>query len=370
MPTPFSLYLDVARFLAAIFVVIAHLLQYEFIGSPVDAYIPDFGREAVIVFFVLSGFVIAFTVEQRTPSAREYIVARCARIYSVALPVLLASFVIGAVVAAYSPEAISNAYAVSKAYVYFPLHLLFLGEAWNVSETPPWLPQYWSLGYEVWYYVLFGAAWFLTGFRRVLVVGAILLLVGFKLWLLLPVWASGVFLYHWLKKHHIPMLLARAGWVLSIVLLCLYKASGFDEEMRQLGNAVWPFTGLRLGSADRFLGDYVVGVLVLANFACARFAAFDAVVSWKNGIQALASHTFTLYLVHGLVMKVWIYAAGDAAMGPVELFLLIATIGVTTYIAGLVTERRKHDFQRFFNACFTLSDRIAAAGTAALQRLR
>ena len=92
MEKRFSLYLDMVRFIAAIFVVIAHYVQYGILSSSVSHYTPEVGREAVIAFFVLSGYVIAYTTEVKNQSLQEYVAARCARIYSVAFPILLAAF--------------------------------------------------------------------------------------------------------------------------------------------------------------------------------------------------------------------------------------------------------------------------------------
>ena len=47
----------------------------------------ELAHTAVIVFFVLSGFVISWAAE-RDGTAREYILNRASRIYSVALPAL------------------------------------------------------------------------------------------------------------------------------------------------------------------------------------------------------------------------------------------------------------------------------------------
>lgn len=146
----FSLYLDFVRFSAALFVVVMHIVMTGLVSRDAAAYIPMLGREAVIAFFVLSGFVIMHSVDKQRHTLKEYAVARCARIYSVVLPVLLASFVIAGIVTVYSGAAVSSGYQMVKPGVYIPLHLAFMGEFWNLSEAPPWLAPYWSLGYEVW----------------------------------------------------------------------------------------------------------------------------------------------------------------------------------------------------------------------------
>lgn len=48
-----------------------------------------FGHEAVVVFFVLSGFVISFVVYDKNESALKYISSRLTRIYSVAIPAII-----------------------------------------------------------------------------------------------------------------------------------------------------------------------------------------------------------------------------------------------------------------------------------------
>jgi peptidoglycan/LPS O-acetylase OafA/YrhL len=46
----------------------------------------DYGRTAVLVFFVLSGFVIAWVTDTREHTLVEYGLSRVARLYSVVIP--------------------------------------------------------------------------------------------------------------------------------------------------------------------------------------------------------------------------------------------------------------------------------------------
>ena len=93
MTNALSFYLDGLRFGAAFTVFLAHYSVQRISGGffwPSFAY----GHTAVLVFFVLSGFVIAWVTETRERSLGEYVVSRAARLYSVIIP----AFIITAVV--------------------------------------------------------------------------------------------------------------------------------------------------------------------------------------------------------------------------------------------------------------------------------
>ena len=358
MDKPFSLYLDLARFTAAILVVLSHFVQQGIIGHAAYDPLLNFGREAVIVFFVLSGFVIAWSTTASRASARDYVVARCARIYSVAAPVVLGTFLLVFICTRWAGLELPTDYQLEKPQLYLPLHLLFMGQLWHLVETPPWLLQYWSLGYEVWYYVLFGLAYYLRGARRALALALVLLVIGPKLWLLLPVWLAGVALFRWGRnwpgwpacpdrpRTHWQ---ARAGVLATILALVLYKAAGADLFLRALGISLWPFPAFPLGSADRYLADYVVCILVCIHFQCARQAGFSEMTTVAAPIRALAAYTFTLYLVHGPVMGMWQLFYRSHGARVLDAFLLGLCIAAATYACGYVTERRRQRFKQLFH---------------------
>jgi len=318
----------------------AHFGYFRIFDDSQIARVADLGREAVIAFFVLSGFVIAYSAEQRNPTLRDYAMARCARLYSVVLPVLLLAFVLAGLAERLGVE-VGGGYQLHKPWLYAPFHLLFLGELWGFVETPPWLLPYWSLNYEAWYYVLFGAVFYLRGRMRLLGV-AVFALMGPKLWLLLPLWMSGVLLYRWQKNHLLDRRLARGGWLLTLVLLALWAWYDPEPALREVAQAAWPFTGLRMGSADRVLADYIVGVLVLANFACARHAGFSLLPRAGRAIRVLSAHTFTLYLSHSLVICGWQafvpFRRGDPA---VLLGLALAVVAVAAALQPLTEGLRR-----------------------------
>ena len=354
----FSLYLDLARFAAALMVVLTHVVQHGLFAS--GAGLPLFGREAVIVFFVLSGFVIAYSTSERALTLKQYVVARSARIYSVTLPVVVLCFLLAALLADSAQLPTALTYQVRKPYLYLPLHFLFMGELWTLSETPPWLIQYWSLSYEVWYYVLFGVVFYLRGARRLLLGALVLLVMGYKLWLLLPVWLAGVWLYKHQKDLPLSVMQARLGWLATIGALWAYKYFGLDVSLRALGIHTWPFPTLALGNADRYLADYVVCMLVVLNFALARQCAFGGLQAASGPIRALAAYTFTLYLIHGPVIGIWTLFYPYRAGNPLDLFLLGAFIALVTWTAGFITEQRRDWYKDAFNALLMLCSRRIA----------
>ena len=90
MPAPLSVYLDLTRLCAAVLVFLMHSHYYL---TPQLTYFVSYGRESVAIFFVLSGFVIAFVSNEKETDWRDYSVARLSRIYSVAIPAILVTIV-------------------------------------------------------------------------------------------------------------------------------------------------------------------------------------------------------------------------------------------------------------------------------------
>ena len=85
MTTALSLYLDALRFGAALTVFVSHYSTGRISGG-LFWQLEYYGRAAVLMFFVLSGFVIAWVSETRERTLEEYGLSRFARLYSVIIP--------------------------------------------------------------------------------------------------------------------------------------------------------------------------------------------------------------------------------------------------------------------------------------------
>ncbi|WP_214071014.1 acyltransferase [Mucilaginibacter sp. dw_454] len=104
-----------------------------------------FGQEAVIIFFILSGFVIFYSFEKKNETLREYFIKRFRRIY---FPLICAMLVSVVLVGGYFSikELLGNL---------FMLQDFGLGKPGNIVEPFLGNTPLWSLSYEWVFYLLF-----------------------------------------------------------------------------------------------------------------------------------------------------------------------------------------------------------------------
>jgi peptidoglycan/LPS O-acetylase OafA/YrhL len=186
-----SLYIDLARFSAALVVFLGHISGQRLTGGFLWQIAP-YMSHAVTIFFVLSGFVIAYATDKRENSAVSYAVSRAARIYSVVLPALAATVLLDTLGRYLQPALYSDAwgYVDHNQLASFALSALFLNEIWFIHVSPGSDLPYWSLGYEIWYYVIFGI--FLFSPRKWFFLPVALIVIGPKIVSMLPLWLFGV----------------------------------------------------------------------------------------------------------------------------------------------------------------------------------
>ena len=128
-----SIYLDLLRFTAALLVYLTHL------PGRCGGYFWQFasyGREAVIFFFVLSGFVIAFVSDTKERDPKQYFLNRMARLYSVVLPALLLSYLCHVYINYHSPDVLAHLDIGSVTEVTVRA-LTFSNESWQHHEDQP-----------------------------------------------------------------------------------------------------------------------------------------------------------------------------------------------------------------------------------------
>ena len=349
-----SVYLDLVRSLAAFVVVLDHAPEvFAMPGSP------RWGHQAVMVFFVLSGYVICNTADTRERSLRVFLVARFARLWSVLLPALLLTVVCDVVGRTFG--------TYPAAYQLVPANLpvvrigataLFLSETW-VSIQPLSNGVVWSLCAEFWYYMLFAAWVFLPrGRMRVIGVTVAALLAGHKALLLLPIWLMGVLLQRSAPLRRLGIAANLGLWAGSlIVIFWVLAPRAYDGPTGLMQQVVGPWLFRQLDQARVFWLDWVFGLVVAAHLLGARVVAgrvpmerIARPVRWCAGIS------FAAYLFHMplLTLSAAFLPPDDGWIGIVFSLVVIAVLGPPV-------ERSKRYWRRSL-------DRIAAGLFALLQR--
>ncbi len=358
MDSRVSLYLDLARFLAALIVLLHHGFQPPYYEGQIS--FP--GRSAVIIFFVISGYVIAYVCDTRETGWRSYAIARLARVYSVALPSLMITWVLYVAIRATGDAGAIETY--NSPAIRLAMSALFLNQIWNYTIQPLNNGPYWSLCYEVWYYLFFGVWCFARRAYRAVSLLLLALIVGPRILLLMPIWLFGVILYHVMKlKDSLSNPSARPLFVLSVttLLLVLFVSNPADSLSRlirdYLTNGYITVLGVPLfiGGDWNFPSDYLTGFV----FACTVYYSYA--VSSKNiaegaysyWVRLSASYTFSLYLYH-FPLLIFFYVMLRKTTVPPSLLLIIACTIVAVVVLGKITEHRKSLYIRFFIYIFEI----------------
>jgi peptidoglycan/LPS O-acetylase OafA/YrhL len=338
IPATLSLYLDLARFLAAVFVVLYHSWSIFFPSSVIKW--P--GHEAVVVFFVLSGYVISHAAAQPGITLARYAQHRAARIMPVALLALLLSYVLAAFILPSDGR--------DPGWPTFA-NAMFIAQAGWVWIEAPLNQPFWSLNYEVWYYIIFGAWMFSPPKWRKLFTALAMLCAGPKILLLLPVWLMGAWLYR-----AMPTMSRRVGWIVFLSTLVIAAALWWFDVSGALRS--WLYTvfppAWRAHYSTQFIYDILLGVLVSANFAAvvSLGPAFGFLFKGSSAIRYLATFTFSLYVFHSPLTA--LLTKWAMIRSPVFFYLLMA---ILIFALAQLTERRV----RFFRALLECRGRSQAS---------
>lgn len=359
-------HLDMLRGLAALSVFVWHLrnlffVDYAQVSEPTAAtaafyFLTGFGHEAVMVFFVLSGYFIARSLRGAVKAGRwhwrGYALSRFTRLQVVLLPALaLGALWDYAGIWRFGADSIySGDTAVwGRVIISFPVAdrlglETWLGNALFLQEiaVAPFGSNgpLWSLSYEGWYYVLFPLAFFALapglGWRRRVLAGAAAIAV--------LAWVGPVITQYF------------AIWLLGALVAWLppWRALGRAAAVRAIavgGSGLVAFAAASV-SRTRLIGSgYGPDLLLAAAFALFLYVLVSALAPSANRryVQVaggLAGCSYTLYLVHTPVL-VFGHAAltGGARWQPDAAHLLAASavfLGVFAYAYGIsrLTEAR------------------------------
>lgn len=347
MNRPFSVYLDLVRFVAAVLVYFYHSNQRFLIEQILPA--SNFGHSSVIVFFVLSGFVIAFVTATKESSLPSYAASRISRVYSVAFPAIVLTVCLDSIGRQLAPE-IYDGYPYDQFLARIGGSLSMANEIWLISITSFSNVPYWSIGYEWWYYVTFALAMFLPWPIGVLAAAGLALVIGPKLILLAPIWWLGVLLYHWRAPRELSMIASCSMVAISLAGIFGFHAMGLGELTSEwLKELIGKDLHRSLTFSKFFLGDYLLGIFVFMNFAGMRnllAAKGQWVLAVEKPVRVVANYTFTLYLLHQPLFLFWGAVVRGDPTAPWFWLTVTGLMALSVAIVGKYTENRRHALRR------------------------
>lgn len=342
--------LHALRFFAALLVVAAHISQQGYTGLG-HGLLESLGRLGVIVFFVLSGYVIAYVSDVMHLDFKDFMIARFARLHSVLVPALAITLIADAIGSTLVPEIYAafpsprdpRAVATAPAFVLFLNQSVGHGGLRWLSNSPLW-----SIAYEFWYYVLYGAVVYLRGAARWLTLAAASVTCGTKILLLWPLWLAGVALYR--KRSCIEAIPAKAvvwagaAGVLGLILLCLPQSYASLAGLREWGVAM---IGLN------FSGYLPWDLLLLPPICMVMLAIIQPHALAPNDkagryIAWLAGGTFSIYSYHLPLLLLARSTGAYDTTSPSQAVLAGAAVVAASLMLSLFTERRKRPWQQLW----------------------
>ena len=326
--------LEAVRGLAASYVVLHHTVNFKYYLLGVDlGQLLRFGQEAVILFFVVSGFVIHYSYQHtRDRSFSNYFMKRFLRIY---VP-LIVVFATG-----YCIESLKTGALLELDPMQLVGNLLMLQD-WPADKpgvlVDPLLGNdpLWSLSYEWWFYMLYFPLMQLSIGRTRLTIGVLSVSVAaaviYVIWptfvprllMYLAIWWSGVhFAQLYIDKKPITVkscgailiALALICAVLSVkVVLWRYNGGGLYLgrhpliELRHISFALFAIVAAIFWHRFRWRGfDWVIGPFaIIAPISYVIYIAHYHLLvtaTWFDGIGNQYV-VWVMYLI-GLILFAW-----------------------------------------------------------------
>jgi peptidoglycan/LPS O-acetylase OafA/YrhL len=315
--------LDGLRAFAATYVVFHHIFEAWGIQTGIGILFL-FGQEAVIVFFLLSGFVIMASESGRVASdLAGYALRRLIRIY----PLLLLSLLVSTLVALANQRLAGSFSWSGLAGTAFALQDDIVRKPGAIVSPYLGNSPLWSLSYEIWFYALFP------------VVCALIRRMGYSQWLVSGISLIAFFLYLWIPNFACLILIYFPIWWLGAGLA--YSLANGTTTVRTtliLQASIAGIAALGVSYAELVKpSPQMAGFLwLMARHFLAALVLFQGLAAlvhrkWSHDQTAFAfplsyaaSLSYGLYVLHfPLLIDSGIYASWPGLLGGFMLLLAL-----------------------------------------------
>ena len=349
MTPAYSIYLDLVRFIAALAVYLDHLSAYPFsrdVKSNWQPLLDTYGGTAVVIFFVLSGYVIAYVASTRETTPIEYASSRIARLYSVVVLALVLTYAFDSLGMSLNPEF----YRIQKVLWKPESWAGYLSSAIFVNEfqvfrfngiVPGTNAPYWSLSFEATYYLLAGLMLFARRRLALPMSAVILVFAGRTITALLPIWVLGFALYRgrtWLRWR-IPAPGTVCGG--SAIVILLIPAISIHLPADYFG-VVFPWGR---GPFNRnLLGDYATAIAFGINLLATRqMLTQSTAVPTRIGIfiKWLGGLSFPMYAIHYPALCLFAAISPWPRATPANMIFVSTAVGLLIVLVTPICDLQK-----------------------------
>lgn len=327
------------RFWAALLVVMYHLGLFVGEVQPLS-WVTQYGRTGVTFFFVLSGFVLAWTYLDRPVAYRVFMWRRFARLW----PLVAVTGVAGIATKLLADEEVDPVAALST--------FTFL-QAWWPSWAPGANAPAWSLSDEAFFYALFplllaavGAAVWRKRLTWIIGVGMLAAWVVFAA-LDLPAWLLDYFPPARLGQFALGViagvamrrgLRAPIPYIPAVALVVVYHLA-----LIPWGDAVEATRAISAHSGSQWFATPVFVLLIMA----AAQADLDGRRTGATGpvVIKLGQWSYALYLVHEIVIRLWVHYT-DTPVGVSWAAILLLAVAASAALYHWVEHPAESNLRR------------------------
>ena len=286
--------LDLIRGLAALAVFLCHVRLTSFVEfgalpphdkTALTAFfyaITRLGHEAVMVFFVLSGFLVGGALIRRVRAGTFDVIAygieRTTRIMVPLVPACLLTIIIAWYFLGYYPS-------------FWLLLINFVGLNGVIGQALPGNPPLWTLAYEIWFYISAGALAYLLGSRQPSLMAIFLVFCSVCVFSVL---SAHYVLFWWLGALAVLFLNCKKRGLLAAIGSLILLVGVFGYQMTYDSK---PFGGVSYFSAPISEAMICCGFTLAIPFLCDPKTS-SALRFLRKPAVYLSSISYTLYLFH------------------------------------------------------------------------